>query len=248
MTTREPEAFFLRAALRYAEIGFRVFPVKPKGKEPLIKYWPSQATTDRKIIQEWWSKYPNANIAILTGYYEHGYFCVLDFDPRNGGGWCEDADEAVLPPTCRVATGGGGRHYYYRTNEPIPTKKLKGGLDLKGEGGYVIAPPSIHPKGTNYQWFVGEEPWTVPMADLPDWAFFEAVGGDEAKGLWKMQPPIPKGARHNYLVSLAGVLWNADIEIEEIEKIIREVVKLFQTTEDFDTEREIAALARDLHK
>ena len=248
MTTQNKDNLFLRAALRYAEIGFRVFPVKPKGKEPLVKDWPNQATNDRNIIQEWWSKHPNANIAIVTGYYEHGYFCVLDFDPRNGGGWYGDVDESVLPPTCVAATGGGGRHYYYRTNEPIPTKKLKGGVDLKGAGGYVIVPPSLHPNGSDYQWLVGEELWTVPMADLPDWAFFEAVGGDETKGLWRMNPPIPEGTRHNYIVSLAGVLWNADIEIDEIEKIIRDVIKHFQTTEGFDAEREIANLVRDLPK
>jgi len=248
MTTQTKDNPFLRAALRYAELGFRVFPVKPRGKEPLVKDWPNQATNDRKIIQEWWSKYPNANIAILTGYYEHGFFCVLDFDPRNGGDWFDGVDESTLPPTCVVVTGGGGRHYYYLTSEPIPTKKLKDGVDLKGAGGYVLAPPSIHPNGQSYDWLEDEDIGLMPMGWLPDWAFFEAVGSDESKGPWKMKPPIPVGYRHNYIVSLAGVLWNANIPTEAIEKIIKEVVGLFETTADFDVNGEISRLMASLSR
>jgi len=248
MTTQNKDTRFLRAALRYAELGFRVFPLKPESKEPLVKDWPNQATNDRKIIQEWWSKYPNANIAILTGYYEHGFFCVLDFDPRNGGGWYSNADESVLPPTCVVITGSDGRHYYYLTDEPIPTKKLKEGVDLKGVGGYVVAPVSIHPNGNDYKWMEGRALGRFELARLPDWAFFEAIGGDDRKGHWRLNPPIPLGSRHNYVVSLAGVLWNAGLTIEQIVTIIRKVVELFETLEDYDVETEIKNLSRDLPK
>jgi len=259
MTTQNKDNPFLRAALRYAELGFRVFPVKPRGKEPLVKDWPNQATNDRKIIQEWWSKYSDANVAIVTGQYEHGFFCVLDFDPRNGGDWFYEADEQKLPPTCSVITGGGyldeetgvfyhGRHFYYLTRELIPTKRLQDGVDLKGAGGYVVAPPSFHPNGNRYQWVEGEDLGLMPMNWLPSWAIYDAVGCDEAKGLWRMNPPIPEGYRHNYIVSLAGVLWNAGLNTEEIEKVLREVVKLFQTTAGFDTEVEISRLVSDLPK
>ncbi len=257
MMTQHKDTLFLRAALRYAELGFRVFPLKPRSKEPLVKDWPNQATTDRKTIQEWWSKYPNANIAILTGYYEHGYFCVLDFDPRNGGTWFDEVGEDKLPPTRVVITGGGyydretgvwyhGRHYYYRTERPIPSKKLKDGVDLKGVGGYVVAPPSIHPNGNEYKWLTQKKLDEVPMEWLPNWVIYEVESCDESKGLWRMEPPIPKGTRHDYIVSLAGVLWNAGLDANEIEKVIRAVINLFQTTADFDVENEIRRLIASL--
>jgi hypothetical protein len=146
---------FLAAALWYAKLGFRVFPLKPGTKEPLIKDWPNKATWDEAQIREWWGKWPDANIGIATGRYRDGYFCVLDFDPRNGGDWYGDVGEDILPPTWVVHTGGGGRHYYYKTPYPLRGRKLKDGVDLKGEGGYVVAPPSIHPNGQKYVWEVG---------------------------------------------------------------------------------------------
>ncbi len=106
---------FLAIALRYAELGFRVLPLKERSKEPLIADWPNKATTDEATIRGWWAKWPRANIGIATGRYGGGYFCVLDFDPRNGGAWYGDAGPETLPPTWVVHTGGGGRHYYYRT-------------------------------------------------------------------------------------------------------------------------------------
>jgi hypothetical protein len=257
MTTQNKDTRFLRAALRYAELGFRVFPLKPQGKEPLVKDWPNQATNDRNIIREWWTKYPNANIGILTGQYEHGYFCVLDFDPRNGGDWFDEVDEDRLPPTWVVITGGGyhdretgtwhhGRHYYYRTKEPIPSKKRPDGVDIKGTGGYVVAPPSVHPNGNEYEWKVDKKLDEVPMGWLPNWAIYDTLGSDEGKGLWRMKPPIPEGTRHNYIVSLAGILWNAGLESDEIEKIIREAINLFQTTAGFDVENEVRRLIASL--
>ena len=98
----------LAFALWYAKLGFRVIPLRPGGKEPLIKDWPNKATTDEATIREWWAKWPNANIGILTGRYEGGYFCVLDFDPRHGGNWFDDVGPEILPPTWVVHTGGGG--------------------------------------------------------------------------------------------------------------------------------------------
>jgi hypothetical protein len=96
---------------------------------------------------------------------------VIDVDPRNGG----DASLAELerthrpfPVTVSVATGGNGRHLYFvAPDEPIPSGDLADGVELKAEGRYVIAPPSIHPSGKEYRW--ENHPPKVPLAQCPEW-------------------------------------------------------------------------------
>jgi len=239
---------FLAYALWYAKLGFRVLPVKEQGKEPLIADWPNKATTDEATIRGWWAKWPNANIGIATGRYGDGYFCVLDFDPRNGGGWYGEAGPETLPPTWVVHTGGGGRHYYYKTPYPLRGRKLKDGVDLKGEGGYVVAPPSIHPEGGAYVWEVGAGPGDIPIGEVPEWVLSDVRAAEKGADAWRTPPPIPVGMRHTYLVSLAGALWGAGVEAAHVEAILREVVGLFESTADFDADREIAGIVRDLPK
>jgi hypothetical protein len=221
-----PKNAHLDEALKLGRLGFRVIPLKPGTKEPLIADWPNKATWDEAQIREWWAKWPNANIGIATGRYRDGYFIVLDFDPRNGGAWYDDVGKDVLPDTWVVHTGGGGRHFYYKTPKLLRGAKLGAGVDLKGEGGYVVAPPSVHPNGERYGWEVGAGPGEIPMAEVPEWVLRELAGeaqsaGDSKEGgrlsLWLMPPPIPKGMRHNYLVSLAGALLAAGLSEREIE-------------------------------
>ncbi len=246
---------FLAIALWYAQLGFRVIPLKERAKEPLIADWPNKATTDEATIRGWWAKWPAANIGIATGRYRDGYFCVLDFDPRNGGDWYADVGPDVLPPTWVVHTGGGGRHYYYKTPKLLRSAKLGAGVDLKGDGGYVVAPPSVHPNGEKYGWEVGAGPGENPIGDVPEWVLREVAGeaqsaGDGKEGvrlsLWRMPPPIPKGTRHNYLVSLAGVLWGAGVKEAEIEAVLWGVLELFETREDFDPVAEIGGILKGL--
>jgi hypothetical protein len=94
---------------------------------------------------------------------------VLDVDPRHGG---DDsvADLPPLPPTREAATGGGGRHLYYRAGVKIRCSagRLGPGLDVRGEGGYVVAPPSVHPSGQLYRWREGCG-LSHSMADAPTW-------------------------------------------------------------------------------
>lgn len=246
---------FLEAALWYAKLGFRVIPLKeysPKeperAKEPLIADWPNKATTDEATIRGWWRKWPKANIGIATGRYRDGYFVVLDFDPRNGGNWYADAPKSDLPDTWVVHTGGGGRHFYYKTPYPLRGRKLKDGVDLKGEGGYVVAPPSIHPEGGAYVWEVGAEPGDMPIGEVPEWVLSDVRAAEKGTEAWRTPPPIPVGMRHTYLVSLAGALWGAGVEAAHVAPILREVVGLFESTADFDADREIAGIVRDLPK
>jgi len=253
-TTHPKGREFLDAAIGYAKLGFRVLPLKERDKRPLIEDWPNNATTDEATIRGWWAKWPKANIGIATGRYRDGYFCVLDFDPRNGGDWYGEAGPETLPPTWVVHTGGGGRHYYYRTRELLRGAKLLSGVDLKGEGGYVVAPPSIHPEGGAYVWEVGAGPGDMPIGGVPEWVLREAAGegasenggGGRRPALWRMPPPIPKGMRHDYLVSLAGALWGAGVRESEVEAVLWGALELFETREDFDPVAEIGGIIKGL--
>jgi hypothetical protein len=253
---------FLTYALGYAQkLGLRVIPLVPGKKTPLIPDWPNEATTDEAKIREWWQKWPTANIGIVTGRYRDGYFVVLDFDPRNGGDWFDDVGEDVLPPTWVVHTPSGGRHYYYKTPELLRSAKLRHGVDLKGVGGYVVAPPSIllDDEGKligEYDYEVGRMPKDVAMGEKPNWVLEELHGkrngGDEEGkegaqlSLWRMPPPIPKGTRHNYLVSLAGALWAAGVTEKEIEAVLWGAIAFFETREDFEPEKEISGILKSL--
>jgi hypothetical protein len=143
-------------ALNYAANGWFVFPCKKGAKEPLTIHGVSDASNDPAQINQWWDRWPNANIGINTG---KSHLVILDVDPRNGGN--ESLEKLIsihgkefLSPV-QVTTGGGGKHYYYaandRGNSALPGS-LGAGLDLIRGNKYVIAPPSIHSSGNAYIW------------------------------------------------------------------------------------------------
>jgi len=134
----------LEAAIKYARRGWHVFPCQPGGKVLLTKNGLKDATTDESVIRRWWEQWPDANIAVRTGEIS-GIFAI-DIDPRSGGS-IEDLKEAMgpLPDTIESATGGGGRHLIFRypTGRKITNRtNLLPGIDVRGNGGYIIVPPS----------------------------------------------------------------------------------------------------------
>lgn len=99
---------------------------------------------------------------------------VLDIDPRHGGddALAElEARHGKLPDTPRVLTGGGGSHIYFRhpgkISIPNSVSKIAPGIDVRGDGGYVIAPPSVHPNGNRYLWEVSASIDETPLAEVP---------------------------------------------------------------------------------
>ena len=148
-----------------------MFPCKPHAKEPLTEHGFKDATTDQKRIKAWWQKWPHANIAIPTGAASG--LLAADIDPRNGGNESLaelQAKHGRLPDTAEQSTGGGGRHFVFRDlGVPLP-KALAAGIDLKGDGGYIVVAPSIHPSGKQYQW-VGTEVRNALLspAEMPNW-------------------------------------------------------------------------------
>jgi Bifunctional DNA primase/polymerase, N-terminal/Primase C terminal 1 (PriCT-1)/Protein of unknown function (DUF3987) len=173
----------LTSALAFASLGYRVLPChsvingictcggrsgcKP-GKHPLTPHGLKDATTDIAIITAWWEQWPFANVAIATG----GSFWVEDVDPRHGGDTTMTnlvAQNGAIPPTPTVATGGGGIQHYLRYPPDVVIRSRSGvaeGIDVRGDGGYVIAPPSMHQSGVRYEWLT---PLDIPLADAPAW-------------------------------------------------------------------------------
>jgi KaiC/GvpD/RAD55 family RecA-like ATPase len=155
----------LEAALQYALRGWHVCPLLPRGKEPdgrLVRNGHHSATRDEETIRSWWSRSPDANVAISL---EPSGLVVLDVDVKDER-WTESlsALEGELPSTLQVDTGSGGMHdFYLRGDAPAARKiRFRPGLDLLGKG-YVVAAPSIHPNGEPYVW----RDERAPIAPLP---------------------------------------------------------------------------------
>jgi putative DNA primase/helicase len=156
----------LEYALTYAYFGFPVFPVhsptndggcscgklncKSIGKHPITKNGFKDATTDEQQIRKWWDEWPNANIGMPMGR-ETGLF-ALDIDE---GGEDELKKHPQLPHSIQSRTGSGGRHIFFfipRHKEIKNRTRFLPGLDIRGEDGYVVVPPSIHESGEMYKW------------------------------------------------------------------------------------------------
>src|SRR4029077_18768365 len=141
------------AALQLAQKGLAVFPCQPRGKEPACDAGLHAATCDIERINRWWQAVPDLNVGIATGTAS-GIF-VLDIDGEGGEASLRrlEQENCPLPPTIEAITGKG-RHCYFRMRGSIRNSagQIGAGLDIRGDGGYVIAPPSIHPSGRAYSW------------------------------------------------------------------------------------------------
>lgn len=142
-------------ALNYLKNGIEIFPCHAKSKIPLIKDWRNCSSNYNSDIENWWIKKPDANIAIPTGKLNK--IEVLDFDVKSGG--LESLREIInkyghMNSEYVVKTGSGGYHFYYSYSNRGYKNKIGflSGVDFKTDGGYVIAPPSIHESGNHYKW------------------------------------------------------------------------------------------------
>jgi hypothetical protein len=156
----------LQAALKYLERGFSVIPCKPD-KTPYIKWEPYQKRHPTlKEVQEWWSRWPSAMVGIVTGVISG--ICVIDIDTDEGREAIQQyVSDSIVTPTCQ--TPKGGQHLYLKAPEKCPPNnaRLVPGCDFRGEGGYVVAPPSMNGTGKAYAWMEGLSIEDVEPADLP---------------------------------------------------------------------------------
>lgn len=211
----------LKAALTYAERGWRVFPLD--GKRPfkgMRGYL--DGTVDAAQIREWWRRWPKANVGIACSS-KHGPL-VLDVDGPSG---FKLLRMMKLPSTRTAISRKGKQHLYFdpmRNGTAIKRairlkhegKKYK--LDILGDGGYVVAPPSIHPDtGRPYKWENGKQIIPFPK---------RVLGFIQQSDTRKVAPPLPdvirEGERNTLLTSLAGSMRRRDASPEAILAALRE--------------------------
>lgn len=200
-------------------MGLSVIPLH--GKKPYFDDWPNQGTTQEPIIRKWWAQDPNANVGVVTGKKSNVF--VVDIDPKNGG---QESIEALFAKhgrfesTWTAVTGSGGTHYFFRYPAmEIGTKAgILPGIDIRGNGGQVVAAPSIHPDTRRrYIWDGLREPWDDPkgLAEAPTW-LLEMLTPRPRLVPVTVSIRIPHGVQHRTLVSLAGQMRRMGLSAEEI--------------------------------
>ena len=215
------------AALEYLGRGWSVVPVAARGKRPVVR-WQSfeEKHASEAEVRGWFERWPAANVAVVTGAISG--IVVLDVDVRHGG---EESlsklalKYAGLPQTVEAVTGGGGRHFYFAHPgfEVRNRTDLAHGIDLRGDGGVIIVPPSIHPSGKPYRWVPGHAPNEMALAPLPDWLLVRRFAGASAGhplSYWRdlVREGVSEGQRNASIASFTGhLLWHgvdADITQE----------------------------------
>lgn len=162
-----------KAALEYLARGWSVIPAVAKAKRPAIPWKAFQRKcASEKTVHDWFARTPDFNVSIVTGALSG--LIVVDVDPRHGGRESLSRlqrEHGKLPQTVEAITGGGGRHIYFaHPGEPVHNRaNIEPGIDARGDGGCIVAPPSVHPSGKRYRWKKGHAPGETALAELPDW-------------------------------------------------------------------------------
>ncbi|MGC9935238.1 bifunctional DNA primase/polymerase [Priestia aryabhattai] len=188
---------------------------KSIGKHPRVKNGVKEATTSLDIINKWWRKWPEANIGIATG--KPNGFITLDIDPRHGG---DDSlnnlvdQYASLPETIEAVTGGGGRHILFKSQGQIKNRtNIVPGVDVRGDGGYIVGSPSLHISGNRYEWELSSRPLEVPLESMPEWLLKMIAEPEQDKSIKKSErywleilQGVGEGERNMTAASFAGYL------------------------------------------
>ena len=232
------EQDMLTHALTYAKQGWRVLPLhrtqdgrcscddagcRSSGKHPRIGQWQDAATTEEGKIRRWWTTWPDANIGVATGRGS-GVF-VIDVDGPKGRNtldqWRTEHNWRTGTLTART---GKGLHLYFQQEGPnvlTSAGKLGEGIDIRGDGGYVVAPPSLHASGQTYTW----ENAGHPVTAAPSW-LTEAVAGapsaDHGPSL-RMDDVIPEGLRNHTLFKAGCYLRGLGHGAEDIGPVLRQM-------------------------
>lgn len=213
----------LDAALKYAtKYKWAVFPVSQKTKKPLTPHGCKDAKKDPGAIRSWWKRYPDASIGIATGSASNLLVIDEDVDEDKGlNGVHEmqiwETDNGELPETVRAITGRGGAHLYYRyEGKDLGNRAgVIEGVDIRGEGGYIIAPPSIHPNGTQYEWEC--DPEETEISDINDTIKkLLAITKKSSREKFKLPKIIESGQRNSTLYRFACSLQSQGLTDEAI--------------------------------
>lgn len=198
-------------SIDYQNRGWAVFPLVPGGKIPATPDGFKSATKDHKIGEQWF-KGTNYNIGVATGAVSG--IVVLDID-RKSSGYSSLAElektHGSLPHTYRVRTGGLGAHYYFRHPGGTFRNKtgLRPGVDVRGDGGYVVAPPSV----TDGPYELTHD---LPLADMPPWLIEMCQEKPKKQVLVGNNQDVVEGGRNNYLTQVGGALQKRGLTIEAL--------------------------------
>jgi hypothetical protein len=200
----------------YIGRGWSIIPIRPGDKRPLVRWEGFQhGCPSEEEARGWISTWPDAGIGVVTGAISG--LVVIDVDLRHGGDVSMEElerEHGQLPATVECRTGGGGRHLYFAHPGGLMRNKvgLTPGIDLRGDGGYVVAPPSLHSSGVRYAWAEGRDPGSRTIAPLPDWllqlAFDQPSRRGHSVAHWRqlVSDGVPEGERNNTIASLTGHL------------------------------------------
>jgi len=198
------------------------------GKHPLTGRGLLEATTDVRAVLAWFERWPFANVGVRTGARPYGAgFIALDVDPRHGGDdslYAVEREHGELPATLTALTGGGGEHrFFLHPGEWVVTRaELAPGVDVRGDGGYVVAPPSRHLSGQRYAWEGFDD--APSCAAAPGWllALLREQGRREQEARRPQGPlVVTPGGRNQTLIRTAGALRRIGWDEETIGDILR---------------------------
>jgi len=218
----------LNAALEYLDMGFSIIPVRKDNKRPYLPTWKEfqSRQPSPEQVEAWWEQWPEANVAIITG--DISKLCVVDADGPKGCEWVA----ANLPKTGVYSQTSPGRmHAVYKTNGTSVKNmvRLAPEVDIRGEGGYFVAPPSIHASGHQYQWNYLMDGWD----DLTEFDMSLISTPKKSSGsgnlnidltLTKASPVnegVNQGERNNTLAQLAGKWFGKGLDTDEVIDLAR---------------------------
>lgn len=265
----EPKSETLGWALRYATLSLPVVPLhgidgtnctcgkadcSSPGKHPLLWRGLKDATVDPERLTGWFARWPTANLGIVTG----GSVIVLDVDGAAGAASIEGK---VIPPSWTAKTGRGQHIWFKHPGGTVPNFAHRlPGLDLRGDGGYVVVPPSVHVSGVGYVWSMS--PWDCDLAEAPAWVL-ELIASptpqtpsvlriarqrnptpDAPTPDWAaLLQGVPEGQRHDVAVRAAGHYLGIGIDPEDVEEMLLGFAARCQPPHDTD---DIRRIIRDL--
>jgi hypothetical protein len=208
------------AAIAYATRGFAVFPCVPRAKVPATPHGCRDATKDIAQIAHWWRDNPHYNVAVATGPVSKVF--VLDVDGLDAEASLHKLEQlhGALPETVESITPRG-RHLFFKCETGAVRNSAGGlapGLDIRGDGGYVVLPPSMHPSGRRYMWSVDS---ADHFAEAPAWLGQPLSGTRNGTCARRAKSPehwhsaltstIQNGARNSTLTSICGKLLYAGL-------------------------------------
>ncbi|NPV50685.1 MAG: hypothetical protein HPY60_05750 [Candidatus Methanofastidiosum sp.] len=229
-------------ALTYYDAGLNILPLVPRDKFPIIKWERyEKERARREDVISWWTKQPEANIGIITG--EINDLVVVDVDGEQGKRSLEILYNKEMPLTA-VTKSTRGKHYYFKNTDRWGSHiGIYPDIDIRGEGGLIVAPPSIHPSGKEYRWI--NHILETEIAEMPN----ELVEAFKEKLRSKpniFEGKIKQGERNKALTSISGSLRNIGLDPEHVRATLLAINQV--RMQEPLPEKEVSKITTDFQK